>query len=66
VKAQEGVWRKANEQKERRLLLAERRRKWIDSGCALSNYSSEDTSEQDGRDPWDWEQDDDMNYSAYS
>jgi hypothetical protein len=59
------VRREAREREERRWLRAERRRKWIEGGGALSDSFSEDTSEEDGRaDPWDWGQDDDMNYSA--
>ena len=61
VEEQESVWREVNEQKERRLLHAGRRQKWIESGGALSDYSSEDASERGGRDPWDWGQDDDVN-----
>jgi hypothetical protein len=66
VEEQKGLWKEVREQKERRLLRAERRQKWIESGRALSDYSSEGTSEQGSRDLWDWGQDDDMNYSAYS
>jgi hypothetical protein len=62
---QERVWRRVNEQKERRLLRAERRQDWINSGRALSDYSS-DASEHGSQDLWDWGQDDDMNYSAHS
>jgi hypothetical protein len=61
----ERVRREARGRKERRLLRAERRRKWIDGGRALSDYSSEDTSEQYVReDLWDWGQDDDISYSC--
>ncbi|KFY49112.1 hypothetical protein V495_00760 [Pseudogymnoascus sp. VKM F-4514 (FW-929)] len=63
----ERVRREARWREERRSLRAERRRNWVERGFALSDFSSEDSSEQD--DPeyqWDWGQDDDMNYSAHS
>ncbi|OBT61335.1 hypothetical protein VE03_09536 [Pseudogymnoascus sp. 23342-1-I1] len=63
----ERVRREARWREERRSLRAERRRNWVERGFALSDFSSEDPSEQD--DPeyqWDWGQDDDMNYSAHS
>lgn len=66
VRERQMVWREVAEQKERKLLRAERRQNWIDSGRAMSDFSSQDPSEQGSRDAWDWGQDDDMNYSAYS
>jgi hypothetical protein len=66
IEEQERVWREVGEQKERRFLRAERRQKWIDSGRAPSDYSSEGTSEQGSRDPMDWGQDNAMNHSAHS
>ena len=61
------VHTEAREREKRRSLHAERRRVWIERGFALSDFSSEDSSEQDDREhQWDWGQDDDMNYSAHS
>lgn len=61
------VQTEAREREKRRSLRAERRRVWIERGFALSDFSSEDSSEQDDREyQWDWGQDDDMNYSAHS
>jgi hypothetical protein len=47
---------------------SERRREWIEHGFTPSDFSEEYPSEEEdgGADPWDWGQDDDMNYSAHS
>lgn len=61
------VQTEAREREKRRSLRAERRQRWIERGLALSDFSSEDSSEQDDREyQWNWGQDDDMNYSAHS
>jgi hypothetical protein len=61
------VQMEARGREERTSLRAERRRCWVDRGFALSDFSSEDSSEQDDRDyHLGWGQDDDMNYSAPS
>jgi hypothetical protein len=63
----ERVRREAREREKRWRLRAERRREWIERGFALSDFSEYTSEEEDGRaDPWDWGQDDDMNYSAHS
>jgi hypothetical protein len=49
------VQTEAREREKRRSLRAERRQGWIERGFALSDFSSEDPSEQDDREyRWDW------------
>ncbi|KFY28475.1 hypothetical protein V493_02917 [Pseudogymnoascus sp. VKM F-4281 (FW-2241)] len=49
----------------RRLLRAERRRKWVERGYALSDFSSVDSSDEDDSGD-EWGHDGDMDYSGHS
>ncbi|KFY14800.1 hypothetical protein V492_02407 [Pseudogymnoascus sp. VKM F-4246] len=64
----ERVRREAREREERKVLREKRRRDWVASGRALSDFSSADPREEDDseEDPYNWGQDDDISYTGHS
>ncbi|EPE24926.1 hypothetical protein GLAREA_11507 [Glarea lozoyensis ATCC 20868] len=62
---QDRLWKEVNDQKQRRLLREERRRNWIHSGRAQSEFSSHDPASEQYSESIDWGFGIDMN-SAHS